>query len=91
MAERGGQPGNDNATRNKPWRAALDRAIAQDDSKRLRASAEELLNLAAAGESWAVQMLADRLDGKVPQAITGEDGGPLTVQILKFSDAVDGS
>lgn len=79
MAESGAQPGNQNATKNKPWRAALDRAIAQDDGKRLRSAAEKLLTCAAAGEPWAVKEIADRLDGKAPQAITGADGGPLVV------------
>ena len=46
---------------------ALNRAIAQDDSNRLRAAAERLLDLAAAGEAWAVRELADRLDGKPMQ------------------------
>ena len=27
MAERGGQLGNQNATKNRPWRAAIDRAL----------------------------------------------------------------
>jgi Family of unknown function (DUF5681) len=53
--------------RGKPFREALDRAIAQDDGKRIRKAIEKLLDLAAAGESWAIQMLADRLDGKAPQ------------------------
>jgi hypothetical protein len=84
MAERGGQPGNQNATKNKVWRDALDRAIAQDDGKRLRAAAEKLLDLAEAGESWAVKELGDRLDGKPAQAITGADGGPLQVEKITF-------
>lgn len=69
MAERGGQPGNQNATKNKVWRDTLDRAIAQDDGKRLRASAEKLLDAASNGESWAVKELADRLDGKPAQQV----------------------
>lgn len=65
-----GQSGNPNGRRvEKPFLDSLQRAIAQDDSERLRKSAETLLNKAAAGESWAVQMLADRLDGKASQAI----------------------
>ncbi len=91
MAERGGQPGNDNATKNKPWRQALDRAIAQDDGKRLRAAAEQLLTCAANGEPWAVKEIADRLDGKAPQALehTGKDGEPLTVGIIRYTPDAD--
>lgn len=71
--------GNNNATKNKPFYAALDRAIAQDDGKRLRDCAEKLVDLAAAGEAWAVQMLADRLDGKAVQQLIGDGEHPLVV------------
>jgi hypothetical protein len=78
-----GQSGNPEGRRlNKPFLDALQRAIKQDDAKRLRDCAETLLDLAAAGESWAVQMLADRLDGKAVQRaeVTGEDGGPIFIK-----------
>jgi hypothetical protein len=80
----GAPVGNQNAKKeNRVWRSTLDRAIAQDDSDRLRKAAEKLLDLAAAGESWAVKELADRLDGKAPQAITGSDGGPLQLEKIE--------
>jgi hypothetical protein len=78
MAERGGQPGNQNATKSKPFWHAIDRAIAQEDGRRLREAAEKLLNAAAAGESWAIKELADRLDGKAHQAV--EVSGDMTVR-----------
>jgi hypothetical protein len=53
----------------KKFLAALERAIAQDDSKRLRDAVEKVLDLAAAGEEWAVHFLADRLDGKPTQQL----------------------
>lgn len=66
-----GQSGNpEGKAAIRPFLAALDRAIAQDSGKRLRECAEILLTLAAKGEPWAVQMLADRLDGKAAQPIT---------------------
>lgn len=77
MAGRGAPLGNRNAGKSKPFWHAIDRAIAQEDGKRLREAAEQLLNLAAAGEQWAVRELADRLDGKPAQEITGADGGPI--------------
>lgn len=65
-----GQSGNPSGyKREAKFRAALDRAIAQDDGKRLRGAAEKLLDLASAGESWAVKELADRLDGKPAQTV----------------------
>lgn len=45
----------------------LERACLADNGKRIRAAAEALLDNAAAGEPWAIQMLADRCDGKVGQ------------------------
>jgi len=83
MAERGGQPGNDNATKNKRFYEALDRAIAQDDGKRLRGAAEKLLTLADQGEAWAVRELADRLDGKPKQQVeaSGPEGGAIRISI----------
>jgi hypothetical protein len=51
------------------FEGALKRAIAQDDGARLRAAAETLLTKAADGEPWALQMLADRLDGKAAQSV----------------------
>lgn len=81
-----GQSGNPEGNpKSKRFYAALDRAILQDDGKRLRAAAEKMLDLAAGGEQWAVLALADRLDGKVPQAITGEDGGPMVIKIIAFN------
>jgi hypothetical protein len=75
-----GQSGNPGGgVREKRFRAALERAIAQDDGKRLRGAAEKLLDLADAGEAWAVKELRDTLDGKPAQEITGKDGGPLVV------------
>jgi len=54
----------------KPFRDELRRAIAQDNRNRLRKCVEKLLDLAAEGEPWAIQMLADRLDGRADQAVT---------------------
>ena len=77
-----GQSGNpEGPVKAKRFYAALDRAIVQEDGKRLRAAAEKLLDHAAAGESWAMQMLADRLDGKPSQQIDhgNADGRPFVL------------
>ena len=79
-----GQSGNPAGSQKaKRFYNALDRAIVQDDSKRLRDTAEKLLDLAAAGEPFAMQMLADRLDGKPAQVIAGDVDNPLQVIIRK--------
>lgn len=76
----GGQIGNQNAVRAKNVRDALLRAAATDDWRRLRAGCEKVMELFAQAEPWAVQFVADRLDGKAPQAIVG-DGVALVVRI----------
>jgi hypothetical protein len=63
--------GNKNAAKSRMFEQALHRAIAQDDGKRVRQAAENVLDKAADGEIWAIQMLADRLDGKPSQTIVG--------------------
>lgn len=47
--------------------------------KKLRVIAERLVAEAMAGESWAVQQVADRLDGKPAQAIIGDEDNPLNM------------
>lgn len=63
--------------RSKKFRDALDieiAALAQDDDRRgLRAVARKLIALAVEGDIAAIRELADRVDGKVPQAIGGVD------------------
>ena len=73
------QEGNTNQSKTKPFWRAIDKALAQEDGKRLRAAAEKLLDLAASGEQWAVKELADRMDGKAAQVIAGDVDNPLTV------------
>lgn len=96
MAESGGQPGNKNASKNKVWIAALNRAVAQDDGKKLRNAAEKLLELAAAGDIAAIRELGDRLDGKAHQStsIENSDGTPIfsgiTVTFAKSDSPVPG-
>ena len=87
MAGKGAPPGNDYASRGLPWRNSLARAIAQEDGKRLRRAAEQLLDLAAAGEAWAVKELGDRLDGKPAQQLTvaGDAASPLTIALVSYA------
>lgn len=71
--------------RDKPFLAALRLEIAEagGDPKQLRRIAKKLLAKAEEGDVHAIREVADRLDGKVPQAITGEDGGaPVSVRFV---------
>ena len=66
--------------RDKPFRDALRMEIADagEDFKALRPIAAALIHKASEGDIPAIKELADRLDGKVPQAIVGDDDhGPI--------------
>jgi hypothetical protein len=66
--------------RDKPFRDALRMEISEagDDKRRLRRIAQALLDKAAEGDVPAIKEVADRLDGKVPQGIGGdEEIGPI--------------
>ncbi len=79
--------GNANSGRKaeKPFRDALRMELAAigDDHKALRQIARNLINLAMAEDCKldAIKELADRTDGKVPQAHIGgdEDDNPINV------------
>jgi hypothetical protein len=68
--------------------AVLQRAIKQGDPERLRRMADKVLDLGADGERWAVEFLADRLDGKARQQIEMEVDASLTFNetIAKAAD-----
>jgi len=69
---RGGQLGNKNQSKNKPFLDAMRRALAQNPQK-IASIVDKVLEKAEEGESWAVKEVADRLDGKAVQANTFED------------------
>lgn len=66
-----GQSGNPGGRwAEKPFVDALRRVLKQEhNGEALRHIANRLIDLAIAGEAWAVQMVAERLDGKAPQEI----------------------
>jgi hypothetical protein len=69
----GRPPGAPNKER--PFRDALRRVAYEDNRAALDKAARALIKSAHQGDTAAVRELADRLDGKVPQAITGDDDG----------------
>jgi len=92
MTWEAGQSGNPGGRprRNKIWREAIDRAIKrreQDDPLALEKLADKLLVKVAEGDVAAMKEFGDRVDGKVPQALVGEDEngnqGPLVVTWAK--------
>lgn len=81
-----GESGNPNGSKKqRRFLAALERALQQDDGQRLRDCAEKVLDLAAKGEPWAVNFLADRLDGKPAQSISADVGdGSVAIAVIAY-------
>jgi hypothetical protein len=77
--KRGGQPGNKNAVGLKPLTDCLRRAVLAKDGKLARELADKLVRMAMKGNVIAWRELADRVDGKVPQAVemSGPNGGAI--------------
>jgi hypothetical protein len=96
MAWAPGQSGNPNGApkRAKLWREAIDRAIKRrehSDPQALEKLADKLLAAVDMGDIGAMKELGDRIDGKVPQAIGGDDElGPIK-NILEVSWKSDAS
>jgi hypothetical protein len=68
--------GNQNAAKARKWREAIQRALARAEGSvdaGLDKAADKLVALMAEGDKWAIDHVADRLDGKVPQALIGGD------------------
>lgn len=72
--------GNQNA-RKKPWKEALNRAVAQHPAGDVlfRIATQMIDKALQDGDQFAIRELAERMDGKSVQAteLSGPDGGPL--------------
>ena len=89
-----GMKGNTNAARNKPWTAAINRALIRFDGGKLGALnliADQLVRAAVQGDQFAIKEIADRLDGKAAQSVlvSGEDGGPIVMAVEQLSHLSD--
>lgn len=88
QAGKSGNPGG--KPKVKPFADALRMELAAvgDDQKGLRMIAAKLIEKAAEGDMQAIKELADRVDGKVAQAVVGgdEDDSPLQIIIKRFSE-----
>lgn len=90
--------GNNNRGKNKEWRDALKRAVARVGSKQkgdgtafqkgMNLIAEQLVEAANNGDSWALKEIGDRIDGKPAQQqiLTGIDDGPIQTEEIKPRD-----
>lgn len=90
MAERGAPIGNQNASKKQRFISdALRRKLVQDPERAARI-AEKVLQEAEAGNLVAFKELMDRTEGKVPQAIVGDDDeAPITIKeiLIRAVDA----
>lgn len=67
----------------KLWREALRRQVLKrvEKEQNLDRLAAVVFATAMTGDMTAAKEIGDRLDGKSPQAITGEGGGPVALAI----------
>ena len=54
----------------------------EDGKDKLRVVADQLVTMAMAGDMHAIKEVADRLDGKVPQAVVGGDEDTDPIRML---------
>ena len=78
------EKGNDYAAKGRKVEKMLERALLQEDDRRLRLGIENVLNKLADGERWALEFVTDRLDGKARQAVDigGQENNPLVTEII---------
>lgn len=87
MAKVGAPKGNTNAASGRECRAALLHVLKNKTfgkvkkAQALRAICEKLVTKAIDGDMTAIREVMDRVDGKPPQALTGDDGGPVEAKI----------
>ena len=88
-----GNPGGRQKTR--PMRDAIEMELREEVEdprnkalkiRKLRLVARALVNAACDGDIAAAREINDRVDGKVPQALTGIDDGPVQVVVRRFSE-----
>lgn len=92
MAFEKGKSGNPSGRpKEKVFTDALRVAVLRTDDEgkvKLHRIAERLVAEAMAGESWAIQQVADRLDGKPAQAIIGGDADDPALTIIQRIERV---
>jgi len=97
MSKSGGQPGNNNAGKGKPWREALDQALKQYKTDEIKAKtalhkiATKVVERALGGDKDAWQEIGNRLDGRPAQSVevAGDPDRPIGVLPFGFVDPED--
>lgn len=81
--------GNQNAVKGKRFQKAMERVLARkygDVDTGYEAIAKIYIEIAESKDPSICKDIADRVDGKPAQAITGADGGNLVIQFLKADE-----
>ena len=79
-----GQSGNPSGRPAKPLTERLIARIAKEDGVEAAAMVEAILKKAKKGDINAWREVADRVEGKPAQAVTGEDGGPIVFKLERI-------
>ena len=61
-------------------------AVGKGKGKHLRRVARALVEKAGDGDVAAIKEVADRIDGRVPQAVMGKIDNTIIVEVVKFGD-----
>ena len=91
MARRGAQPGNKNASKGRPWEAAIRRALSRAAGtidRGLDRVADKLVAAAMDGDSFARTEIANRLDGKPTEHVRIDQD--VTVNVGSSEELVPG-
>ena len=82
---------NYSSKKNRLLKNTLNRIVAQDDAKRARSMMEALVSKAEEGDTRALDIVLDRLEGKVQSQtdITSSDGSLQSNLKIEFVDAAD--
>lgn len=78
------EEGNQAAAKGRRVEKLIERALLQEDDRRLREGVEKLLDAVSEGERWALEFVTDRLDGKARQVVDvgGQSDNPLVTEIV---------
>ena len=80
--------GNRNAAKGTEVSHAVRRALASNNWERLRRGADRLAEAFADAEPWAWQMVWERMEGKVPQALNLTSGDTRELDLASIVQAV---
>ena len=87
---KGGQPSNTNAQKRGAFLRELNKELTQNPES-LRKAIKKLLERASEGDAWAIQLLADRLDGKpISGKVLADSSNDDDEQTKHFNTALEG-